>query len=853
MSESCVLDPVEFIPERVELDLDSLGLAVRQEGVDWGEAAIQAQMVRRAEGESSSDGHRGAVQIRIPIRVKAEGAVSLAGAAHKLQQKVGTWQGQGGWVRRDFAGEGGFAGSIGYQILRHTAALSGLQGWLFAHRQDVPDVVLTAMRMPIGYRTDEREQGPFVSVPGERHLIFDEVASEGSGEGLWRGRFTNEGEEDLRGLILSRECLTAPDDLEDPTAQPHYLAKDLTVKGGAEVVAGPTEAKVRAVGAVASGTGAISPGLPAGTKKGDLLLMWIESGGATTGTEANTEPTATGWTLGATQKAGNTRLTVLYRIATGTDPTTTNDTGDHQMARIIGVEAGTFEPSAPINVTAKGTQAATKSVSIPGATTTFDNCLVFLAASGHLPDATTTTEFGAPTNAALTSLTERIDNTTTAGDGGALYVATGIKATKGAYGATTLTAVTEAERAVISLAINAPIYVEHKSLTAGWITVLESEIAGVGHMTHIGPRVPWLRIYDPGAEAGGVQLHLLCRALGASRWDESLPIVSTPVVGGWIPVRMGVARPELATLGDQRWEFKLLARAPSGSGAIRLRDVYPLSTEQYAVLSAPYIPPVADSVSPKSPGTVEDGTSLGTKAWGSPGNAKASDNAYATVTLPSASLSHYLVAKNFGFELPEDAIPLGIVATIERKASVSGRARDSHLRIMKGGVIGPGTHVDRADFSTFWPTEDSVASYGSSADTWGVNNWTPADINASDFGVALAVWAEGAEVTASVDQITLYVYYTDEVASDLVCFAGRSVELRSDGVVRQHPSDDVWGPLVPEGFLPTTPAGGLEGKSTRTIIVASSGDFEELPDGAPPSIRAVNHGRDGYHFARESA
>lgn len=849
--ESCVLDPVEFIPERVELDLDSLGLAVRQEGVDWGEAAIQAQMVRQAEGESSSDGHRGAVQIRIPIRVKAEGAVSLAEAAHKLQQKVGTWQEQGGWARRDFAEEGGFAGSIGYQIVRHTAALSGLQGWLFAHRQDVPDVVLTAMRMPIGYRTDEREQGPFVSVPGDRHLIFDEVPSEGSGEGLWRGRFTNEGEEDLRGLILSRECLTAPDDLEDPTAQPHYLAKDLTVKGGAEVVAGPTEAKVRAVGAVASGTGAISPGLPAGTKKADLLLMFVESGGATASTEANTEPTATGWTLAATQKAGNTRLTVLYRIATGTDPTTTNDTGDHQMGRIIGVEAGTFEPSSPFNVTAKGTQAATKAVSIPGATTTFDNCLVFLCASGNLPDASTTTEFGAPTNAALSSLTERIDNTTTAGDGGALYVATGIKATKGAYGATTLTAVTEGERAVISLAINAPIYVEHKALTAGWITVLESKIGGVDHMTHMGPRVNWLRLFDPGAEAGGVQLHLLCRALGASRWDESLPIVSTPVVGGWIPVRMGVARPELAALGDQRWEFKLLARAPSGSGAIRLRDVYPLSTEQYAVLSEPYVPPAADAQAQRSPSAAADNSGVGTISWTNPGNAKASDSSYATASLKAGEETHYLRLTEFGFGLPEGATVLGLVALFKRKDKWAA-ALDNYVYVIKAGVIQ--TVENKA--AGGWAALDEVKTYGSASDLWGVP-WSPSDVNHKETGVVVSARCQSGSpfliAEPAIDQGQLGVFYTEAQDEDKVCFTARSMEIASHGARRQHASDDVWGSIVPDGFTPALPAGGLEGKPSRTLVIPSAGDLAVLPDGGNSRIQAVTLSRDGHHFARESA
>jgi hypothetical protein len=89
-------------------------------------------------------------------------------------------------------------------------------------------------------------------------------------------------------------------------------------------------------------------------------------------------------------------------------------------------------------------------------TTTVPECLILACASGNLPDAAGSAEFGAATNASLTSITERIDKTDPAGDGGAIYVATGVQAKAGTYNATTCTAVTEAERGVISLAIAPP-------------------------------------------------------------------------------------------------------------------------------------------------------------------------------------------------------------------------------------------------------------------------------------------------------------------------------------------------------------------------------------------------------------
>jgi hypothetical protein len=842
--ETCVLDPVEFSVNREELALDQLGLEVRAEGVDWGEAAIEAQMVRQAEGETSSNGHRAGVQIRIPLRVKAEGSVSLAQISLALQQKVGTIQDKGGWIRRDFDEEGGFAGSIGYKILRHTMAISGLDGWLFAHNQDAPDVVLTATRAPIGYSTEEREEGPFTSTAGARHLETVEPASPGSGPGLWRGRVKNNGTEDLRGLILSRECDFAPDDFEDPTAKLAYLATELTPKGGAEIA--PVGApEVRAVGAVASGEGAISPGLPAGTLKGDLLLMVAESGGAAAAGEANTPLTAAGWSSPpapyASQKKGNTRLTVLYRIATGTDPTLTNDTGDHQIAKVIGIKAGTFDPISPFNGAGVGTQAATKAVSIPGVTTTRDKCLVVACASGNLPDAAGTTEFSGVTNAALTGLTERIDNTTSAGDGGAIFAATGVKEAKGAASTTTVTAVTESERGLVSLAVNPASYVQHTSLTAGWLTILGSEVVGKGHMTHRGPRVMLLRVDQPSGEVGDVLLQLQARALGAAAWDDSFPVVSAPVVGGWMPLKLGVARPEEAVLGDQRWEWQLLAKAQSGAGAIRIRDVYPLSTEQCCVLSESYDPPAADVQATKSPTAVADDSRIGTKAWTNPENAKAEDGLKAKCTLEPGQVSHYLAPSFPSFGVPSDATVTGILVQPYGLSVGSGIHWYSVYLTIGGELVG-----ENQASQFVWGVE------AGNPGLWGASV-APADCN-GNLGMVLAVNST-ASTTASIelDRFAMIVYWAEEAAEDRVCFATRSLELRSDGVYRQHRTDDVWGRLVPDGFYPTLPAGGIEGRPTRSILIPSAGDFEALPDGATPALEEHTYSRDGFHFAREAA
>lgn len=217
---------------------------------------------------------------------------------------------------------------------------------------------------------------------------------------------------------------------------------------------------VRAVGAVAAGTGTIVPGMPVGTLLNDILLLFVETanspgftvtGGTETWAEIPDSPQGTGnSTTGA-------KLSIFWARASQDTPTspTVSDSGDHQMGRIIAF-SGCITSGNPYDVTAPGTTDVSPgdtTVSIAGDTTTVADCLV-IAATGQTGTATDTAEFSAWTNASLSSLTERIDNRNTVGTvGAALGVATGGKAAAGAYSATTATSADTAARVCISLAL----------------------------------------------------------------------------------------------------------------------------------------------------------------------------------------------------------------------------------------------------------------------------------------------------------------------------------------------------------------------------------------------------------------
>ena len=166
---------------------------------------------------------------------------------------------------------------------------------------------------------------------------------------------------------------------------------------------------------------------------------------------------------------------------------------------------------------------------------------------------------------------------------------------------------------------------------------------------------------------------------------------------------------------------------------------------------------MSQTVGPNSPGTVIDDAGVGSFTWSNPGNAAASDNARATVSINSTGgISHYLKATNFGFAIPGGATILGILVELELRGSDSDVVEE-RVRIVKGGVIGA---TERATGASLPLLTDAVVSFGGDTDLWG-ETWTPADIIASGFGAAFAAQSNDPSPPedAEVDHIRVSVTY----------------------------------------------------------------------------------------------
>lgn len=210
---------------------------------------------------------------------------------------------------------------------------------------------------------------------------------------------------------------------------------------------------VVAVGAVASGTTAITPAFPANIQANDCLFTIAECEGITA-PGAYTLPS--GWahvTGSPVQQGTNTRLTVIWRLYDGvfTAPSI-GDSGDHNLGRMIAIR-GCPVGGNPWHVVASAVEAtADTSVSWPGVDTTGQaDCLILeiLSTSADIG----TAQVSSITNANYTSITEQMDNAITTGNGGVIVCYSGVKSTAGPTGSSTTTLTTAGFKAMMTLAL----------------------------------------------------------------------------------------------------------------------------------------------------------------------------------------------------------------------------------------------------------------------------------------------------------------------------------------------------------------------------------------------------------------
>ncbi len=168
----------------------------------------------------------------------------------------------------------------------------------------------------------------------------------------------------------------------------------------------------------------------------------------------------------------------------------------------------------------------------------------------------------------------------------------------------------------------------------------------------------------------------------------------------------------------------------------------------------------AQTQGPNYPDIGTSVTGIGTNNWTNPGRIIADDTQYATCTMSPGQSTRYLQGTDYDFTIPGTAVITGIGVSIMRESDANGGGNsinDVTVRLIKGGVMVGNNYAVATD----WPTNMTLANYGGAGDLWGTT-WTPAEINATNFGATLsaATQSTASNRTASVDFIRITVYYT---------------------------------------------------------------------------------------------
>lgn len=180
-----------------------------------------------------------------------------------------------------------------------------------------------------------------------------------------------------------------------------------------------------------------------------------------------------------------------------------------------------------------------------------------------------------------------------------------------------------------------------------------------------------------------------------------------------------------------------------------------------------------------SPGTITNNAAVGSLGWSNLLNGVSSDNSYIScgslLGILASAQTNYIQASGFGFAIPSTATICGIEARVERNAAgllIGSSVTDKNVYLMKAGVAVGTNHASGAG----WTGSDATAVYGSNSDLWGTT-WTPAQINASNFGLDFSAQLNAGLaslfLTANVDAISIRVYYnTGTLPVELTSFTG---------------------------------------------------------------------------------
>ena len=204
----------------------------------------------------------------------------------------------------------------------------------------------------------------------------------------------------------------------------------------------------------------------------------------------------------------------------------------------------------------------------------------------------------------------------------------------------------------------------------------------------------------------------------------------------------------------------------------------------------------------------------GGSAWSNPSNALTSDDVRAFTSITGSSTNNLLV-QDFGFDIPEDSIIVGV----EVNAEIQGVTGSYDFQVSltdDGGTTTGSPHIRTLTQSGV----DQVFTFGSESHTFGLTGLTPSIVNSSNFGAVYRV-SSGTTSLYEVDSIAVKVYYRRLALNNDVQFLAAGKQLLRQQI----------------GILSITYKGIVNGPATLNFAPNSSGEIElNIEDGAGPLV-----------------
>lgn len=223
------------------------------------------------------------------------------------------------------------------------------------------------------------------------------------------------------------------------------------------------------------------------------------------------------------------------------------------------------------------------------------------------------------------------------------------------------------------------------------------------------------------------------------------------------------------------------------------------------------------------------GTAAG---WTASSNATGTADALVATDANDSGPGPGLVLTNYGFNLPENAVILGIKATVTRNLTVGGvteGARDYEVKLV--GVA----QSQNKKRNELWPSGLTAVDYGGNSDLWDAQI-TPSILNSTDFGISISaesVNGAGAR-TRQIDSVVLEVTYKDRSS---VVYFGDAANTAVTSITRVSTTATVTTTLA-HGFttgqlVTHAGAGQAEYNITAAITVTGATTYTYTVSGAP--------------------